>query len=83
MPRLESQALKTVEGADAQDRIRASEDRIMESMERFGEHAIKRRRAAAAAAHGVEAEPAQAVTLTEPQRTKIRGRLQELVDAAS
>lgn len=83
MPRLESQALKTVESADAQTRIRASEDRIMVSMVRFGQHAIKRRRAAAAAAQGVEAQPVQAVTLTEPQRTKIRGRLQELVDAAS
>lgn len=83
MPRLESPALRTVESADAQARIRASEDRIMGSMVRFGAHAINRRRAAAAAELGVQAQQVQVVTLTEPQRTKIRGRLQELADAAS
>jgi hypothetical protein len=79
MSRLESQALKTVESADAQTRIRDSEDRIMVLMVRFGEHAIRRRRAAAAAARGVEAEPVQAVTLTESQRTKILAILEALV----
>ncbi len=82
MPRLESPALQTAESADAQVRVRASEDRIMDSMVRVKEHAIKRRRAAVAAAQGVRARPVKKVKLSKPQREKIRGRIQELADAA-
>lgn len=83
MPRIESPALRSIESEDAKNRVRASEDRLMASMERFGAHVLKRRRAAAAANKGCDAKPTNQVTLSEPQRSKIRVRFKELVEAAS
>lgn len=44
MCRIESQALKDIESTGVKGRIRNSEDRLIESMERTYNHAINRRR---------------------------------------
>ncbi len=77
MCRIESKALTDIESAGAKERVRKSEDRLIKSMERSGNHAINRLRQK----RGLP-ELTKPRVFTQEEKEKIRKNIQRLAKAA-